>query len=146
MVLHHAVALLAHLGIGHGVLSQIHRLGQAEGHRAVRHRIGDAGAQRIVGVVHQHGTRRGRQRPGNGRLDAVDFAAAIQLITEQVQQYHVVRAQVRQHVGKPQLVALEHTPLGGRLLQQGRGDARRQVRSRAVADDGAPRRFESIGQ
>lgn len=50
--------------------------------------------------------------PGNGRLDAVDFAAAVELVAEQIQQQHIVRAQAGQHVGEPQLVAFENAPLG----------------------------------
>ncbi len=46
-------------------------------------------AHRVVGVVHEHGVRRGGQRPRNGRLDAVDFAAAVELVAEQIQQQHI---------------------------------------------------------
>ena len=142
----HAVALLAHLRIGHGVLGQVHRFRQAEGNRAVRHLIGNARAQRIVAVVYQHGFRRAFQRLNDGALDAVDLTAAIQLIAEEVQQHHVGRAQARQHAGEPQLVALEHAPLGGRLLQQRRGNARGQVRTGAVADNSTAIGLEGIGQ
>ena len=146
MVAHHAVAFLAHLGVGHGVLGQAHGLVQAIGDRAVGHLVGNAGAQRVVGVVHEHGVRRGGQRPRNGRLDAVDFAAAVELVAEQIQQQHIVRAQAGQHVGEPQLVAFENAPLGSRLLQKRRGDARSQIRPCAIADDSAPGSFEGVGK
>ena len=146
VVAHHAVALLAHLRIGHGVLGQPHGLVQAIGDRAVGHLVGNAGAQRVVGIVHEHGVRRGGQRPRNGRLDAVDFAAAVELVAEQIQQQHIVRAQAGQHVGEPQLIALEDAPLSGRLLQKRRGDARSQIRPCAIADDSAPGSFEGVGK
>ena len=146
MVAHHAVALLAHLGVGDGVLGQAHRLAQAKGDRTIGHLIGDTGAQRVIGVVHEHGVRRGGQRARNGRLDAVDFAAAVELVAKQIQQQHIVRAQMRQHVGKPQLVAFEDAPLGGRLLQKRRGNAGGQIGPGAVADNSAAGGFESIGQ
>ena len=146
MVAHHAVALLAHLGVGDGVLGQAHRLAQTIGDRVVGHLVGNAGAQRVVGVVHEHGVRRGGQRACNGRLDAVDFAAAVELVAEQIQQQHVVRVQMRQHMGKPQLVAFEDAPLGGRLLQKRRGNAGGQIGPGAVADNSASSGFKGIGQ
>ena len=146
MVAHHAVALLAHLGVGDGVLGQAHRLAQAKGDRTIGHLIGDTGAQRVIGVVHEHGVRRGGQRARNGRLDAVDFAAAVELVAKQIQQQHIVRAQMRQHVGKPQLVAFEDAPLGGRLLQKRRGNASGQIGPGAVADNSASSGFKGIGQ
>ena len=146
MVAHHAVALLAHLGVGDGVLGQAHRLAQAKGDRTIGHLIGDTGAQRVIGVVHEHGVRRGGQRARNGRLDAVDFAAAVELVAKQIQQQHIVRAQMRQHVGKPQLVAFEDAPLGGRLLQKRRGNAGGQIGPGAVADNSASSGFKGIGQ
>lgn len=84
--------------------------------------------------------------PRNGRLDAVDFAAAVELVAEQIQQQHIVRAQAGQHVGEPQLVAFENAPLGSRLLQKRRGDARSQIRPCAIADDSAPGSFEGVGK
>ena len=146
MVAHHAVALLAHLGVGDGVLGQAHRLAQAKGDRTIGHLIGDTGAQRVIGVVHEHGVRRGGQRARNGRLDAVDFSATVELVAKQIQQQHIVRAQMREHVGKPQLVAFEDAPLGGRLLQKRRGNASGQIGPGAVADNSASSGFKGIGQ
>ena len=103
VVLEHGGAALAHRGVGNGVLRQAHALGHAEGDRpralAARQlpgTVGDGRAQRIVGVVYQHGFRRAAQRLDDAVLDAVDLAAAIKLVAEQVQQHHVVRAQLRQ--------------------------------------------------
>ena len=79
-------------------------------------------------------------------MDAVDFAAAVELVAEQIQQQHIVRAQAGQHVGEPQLVAFENAPLGSRLLQKRRGDARSQIRPCAIADDSAPGSFEGVGK
>ena len=53
---------------------------------------------------------------------------------------------MRQHVGKPQLVAFEDAPLGGRLLQKRRGNAGGQIGPGAVADNGASSSFKGIGQ
>ena len=146
MVAHHAVAFLAHLGVGHGVLGQAHGLVQAIGDRAVGHLVGNARAQRVVGVVYEHRVRRGGQRAGDRSLDAVDLAAAVELVAEQVQQQHVVRAQAGQHVGEPQLIALEDAPLSGRLLQKRRGDTRSQIGPGAVANDGAAGSLEGVGE
>ena len=44
MVAHHAVALLAHLSVGDGVLGQAHRLAQTIGNRAIGYLVGNTGA------------------------------------------------------------------------------------------------------
>ena len=153
VVLEHGGAALAHRGVGNGVLRQAHALGHAEGDRpralAARQlpgTVGDGRAQRIVGVVYQHGFRRAAQRLDDAVLDAIDLAAAIKLVAEQVQQHHIVRAQLRQDLRQPQLVALEHAPVGLVGVQQRRGHARIQVRARAVADDPLARRLKHIGK
>ena len=153
VVFEHGGAALAHGGVGDGVLRQAHALGHAEGDRpralAARQlpgAVGDGRAQRIVGVVYQHGFRRAAQRLDDAVLDAVDLAAAIKLVAEQVEQHHVVRAQLRQDLRQPQLVALEHAPVGLAGMQQRRGHARIQVRARAVADDPLARRFKHVGK
>ena len=119
VVFEHGGAALAHGGVEDGVLRQAHALGHAEGDgaRALAARqlpgaVGDGCAQRVVGVVDQHGFRRAAQRLDDAVLDAVDLAAAIKLVAEQVEQHHVVRAQLRQDLCQPQLVALEHAPVG----------------------------------
>ena len=119
-VLHHTTALLAHLGIGHRVLSKTHGLCQAERHAAVTDHIGNGGAKRVVAVIDEHGIRRGRKRPGNALLDAIDFPATIQLVAEQVQQQHVGGAHRRQHARERQLIALDNAPLGAPRLQKRR--------------------------
>ena len=153
VVLEHGGAALAHGGVGNGVLRQAHALGNAEGDRpralAARQlpgTVGDGRAQRIVGVVDQHGFRRAAQRLDDAVLDAVDLAAAVKLVAEQVEQHHVVRAQLRQDPCQPQLVALEHAPVGLACVQQRRGHARIQVRTRAVADDSLARRLKHVGK
>ena len=153
VVFEHGGAALAHGGVGDGVLRQAHALGHAEGDgaRALAARqlpgaVGDGCAQRVVGVVDQHGFRRAAQRLDDAVLDAVDLAAAIKLVAEQVEQHHVVRAQLRQDLRQPQLVALEHAPVGLAGVQQRRGHARIQVRARAVADDPLSRRFKHVGK
>ena len=49
----------------------------------------------------------------------INLPVTVKLVAEQIQQQHVIRAQARQHVGKPQLIAFEHTPLSRRLLEHG---------------------------
>ena len=153
VVFEHGGAALAHGGVGDGVLRQAHALGHAEGDgsRALAARqlpgaVGDGCAQRVVGVIDQHGFRRAAQRLDDAVLDAVDLAAAIKLVAEQVEQHHVVRAQLRQDLRQPQLVAFEHAPVGLAGVQQRRGHARIQVRARAVADDPLARRFKHVGK
>ena len=66
----------------------------------------------------------------------VDFARAIELVAEQVQQHDEVGLQLGHDLGQPQLVALEHAPVGGAGVQQRACDAGIEIGARAVARDG----------
>ena len=146
LVLHHGGALLAHLRVGHRVLRQSHALGQSERHRRIAHARGDGGAQRVVGVVQKHRVRRGFESARDAVLDTVDLAHAIQLVAEQVEQHHVAGLQMRQYLRQPQLVALEHAPIGRLRVQKGRGHAGVEVRARAVAHHALARLLKDVGQ
>ena len=145
-VFQHGGAALAHLRVGHRVLRQVQVLVNAEGDRGVAHALGDGGAQRVVGIEHERGLRRRCERARNALLDAVDLAHAVQLVAEQVQQQHVVCLKVRQDLRQPQLVALEHAPVGLAGMQQRRGHAGVQVRARAVAHHALTGGFQRVGQ
>ncbi len=142
----HRAAALAHLGIGHHVLRLVHVLAHAEGHGLVGDLLGDDGAQRVVGVVQEHGVGAFGERLGDGILHAVDLAAAVQLVAEQVQQQHVAGLHLRKRMGKPQLVAFEHAPFHRALgLQQRAGNAVGQVGARAVAGDALALALQRVG-
>ena len=145
-VLEHGRAALAHLRVSHGILRQAHVFGDAERHGSVVHLIGDIGAQRIVGVVDERRIRRAFQRADDAFLDAVDLAAPVQLIAEQVEKKHVGGLQTGKDPSQPQLVGLEHAPVGALRLQQRRGHARIQVRTGAVAHHGLPTCLDHVCQ
>ena len=117
----HSRTALAHLGIGHHILTLVHVFAHAERNGLVGDALRDDGAQWVVGVVEQRGVGRLFQCRGNGVLHAVDFAAAVKLVTEQVQQQHVGCLHLRQGVGQPQLVRFEHAPFNRALGLQQRG-------------------------
>ena len=145
-VLQHGGATLTHLRVGHRVLRQAEVLVHAEGDGAVRRAVRDGGAQRVVGVVHEHGVRRLLKRAHDAVLDAVDFAHAVKLIAKQVEQHHVGGLQLRQNLRQPQLVALEHAPVGWARVQQRGCHARVEVRAGAVAHHAVPGQLEGVGQ
>ena len=152
-VLEHRRAPLAHLRVGHRVLLKAHVLGHPEGHRrrpgALRQllgALGDGGAQRVVRVVDEHGPGGRAERLDDAVLDAVDLAAPVQLVAEQVQQQDVVRLQLRQGADQPELVAFEHAPIARASVQQGRRHAGIEVRAGAIAHHRMAGRLHRVRQ
>ncbi len=153
IVVEHGRAELAHRRVCDGVLREPHALRHAERDRArllaagrLRGSVGDRRAERVVGVVHEDGLGRRCKRAHDAVLDAVDLAAAVELVAEQVQQQHIGGAKLRGHLRKPQLVAFEHAPIGLLRVEQRRRHAGIEVRSRAVAHHPRPRTLEHVGE
>ena len=106
--------------------------------------VGDGLAERVVGIVDEHRAGRRCQGFGYSLLDVVDFACTIQLVAEQVQQNDEIGLQLGHDLGQPQLIALEHAPIGGAGVQQRARHAGVEIGSGAVACDCFPIRFEHI--
>ncbi len=101
----HRAAALAHGGVCHQILLQVHTAVHAEGDRCRRRcpsRFSSSAsrngfAKRVVRVVYERRVRRPGQTSHDSILDAVYLTAAVQLITEEVQQYQIARTQVWEH-------------------------------------------------
>ena len=76
----------------------------------------------------------------------VDLPHAVELVAKQVQKHDEIGLQLRRDLSKPQLVALEHAPIGLLGLQKRRRHTRIQVGARPVAHDRLARSFERIGE
>ena len=124
----------------------MHVFADAERNGLVRHPLGDDGAQRIVGVVEQRGVGRLFKRRGDSVLHAVDFAAAVKLVAEQVQQQHIIGLHLGQRVGQPQFVRLEHAPFHRALgLKQRSCHAVGKICACAIAGDALPLALQRVG-
>ena len=153
VVLEHRRAQLAHRGVGDRVLRKAHALAHPErdlarpfAPRQLGGALGDGCAQGVVGVENKDGLRRCGERLDNTILDAIDFAATIELVAEQVQKKHVGRLELRRHLLQPQLVGLEDTPIGLFRMKKRRRYAGIEIRARPVAHHAGARPLEDVGK
>ena len=145
VVFQRAAALLAEAAVGNAVGGKAHVACDAERERFIGNAVGDGRAQGIVAVEHERGFGRFRERFGDGGLNAVDFAKAVELIAEQVQQHEIMRTKAGQHILGIHLVAFKaaHGRLRGACRvndlrrvgreHERRHDARLQIVSLAIA-------------
>ena len=101
--------------------------------RDVRH-------ERVVAV--RHDPRVVRERPdalAPALGDQLELAVAVELVAEEVAEQNRLRPDAPRDVGKRALVHLEEAQLGFGMRQERRGDARHEVRARAVVREPDPR-------
>ena len=153
VVLEHRGAQLAHRSIGDRVLRKAHALAHPECNltralpsRLFRRTLGDGCTQGVVGVENKDGLRRCGERLDDAVLDAIDFAATIKLVAEQVQKKHVGRLELRRHLLQPQLVGFEDAPIGLFRVKERRRYAGIEVRTRSIAHHADTRAFKDIGE
>ena len=153
VVLEHRRAQLAHRGVGDRVLRKAHALAHPErdlarpfAPRQLGGALGDGCAQGVVGVENKDGLRRCGERLDNTILDAIDFAATIELVAEQVQKKHVGRLELRRHLLQPQLVGLEDAPIGLFRMKKRRRYAGIEIRARPIAHHADARALEDVGK
>ena len=100
----------------------------------------------VVGVENKDGLRRCGERLDNTILDAIDFAATIELVAEKVQKKHVGRLELRRHLLQPQLVGLEDAPIGLFRMKKRRRYAGIEIRARPVAHHADARPLKDVGK